>query len=121
LIDWELASIGARWLDVGWLMMLADRASWAEDWRPLCPFTPQQIATRYTAAMAEHGDALPWFQAFAGYRLGAIACLNVHLHRSGRRPDATWEHFAGAIPQLFARGRELLGKQRGGPGGFQND
>jgi aminoglycoside phosphotransferase (APT) family kinase protein len=119
MIDWELASIGARWLDVGWLMMLADRASWSEDWRPLCPLTPEQIATRYALAMAERGDALPWFQAFAGYRLAAIACLNVHLHRSGRRPDATWEHFADVIPQLFGRSRELLREHYGDPGGLQ--
>jgi len=46
--------------------------------------------------------------ALAGYRLGAIACLNVYLHRSGRRPDAVWERFALAIPLLFGRAAALL-------------
>ena len=101
LIDWELASIGSRRIDAGWMMMLADRASWPDDWRPCCPLTPQQIAARYAQAMGEACDDLPWYQAYAGYRLGAISCLNVHLHRSGRRPDETWERFAFAIPLMF--------------------
>jgi aminoglycoside phosphotransferase (APT) family kinase protein len=108
VIDWELASIGSRRLDVGWMMMLADPESWPAAWRPLCPLAPKEIATRYTQAMGEPGDSLPWFQALAGYRLGSISCLNVYLHRSGRRPDATWEHFAAAIPLMFARARALL-------------
>lgn len=116
LIDWELASIGARWLDVGWMMMLADPLSWPADWRPRCPLSSDTIAARYAAAMDEPGAPLRWFQAFAGYRLGAIACLNVHLHRSGRRPDAIWERFAPAIPLLFARAVALLDEVSSGSG-----
>jgi len=104
IIDWELASIGSPLLDVGWLMMLADPRSWQADWRPLCPITPHAIALRYGADPA----AMAWWQALAGYRLGAISCLNVHLHRSGRRPDAVWERFALAIPALFGRAAALL-------------
>ena len=108
LIDWELASIGSRRIDAGWMMMLADRASWPDDWRPLCPMRPDEVAARYADAMGEACHDLPWYQAYAGYRLGAISCLNVHLHRSGRRPDATWEHFAFAIDPMFSRGAALL-------------
>lgn len=104
IIDWELASIGSPLLDVGWLMMLADRSSWQPDWTPVCPLTPPAIAERYGAAPY----AMAWWQALAGYRLGAIACLNVYLHRSGRRPDAVWERFALAIPLMFGRAAALL-------------
>jgi aminoglycoside phosphotransferase (APT) family kinase protein len=104
IIDWELASIGSPLLDVGWLMMLADPLGWPPDWRPVCPLTPQAIAVRYGV---EPG-AMAWWQALAGYRLGAISCLNVHLHRSGRRPDAVWERFALAIPVMFGRAAALL-------------
>ncbi len=108
LIDWELASIGSRRIDAGWMMMLADRESWPADWRPLCPLAPDEVQTLYSAAVAERCEDLPWYQAYAGYRLGAISCLNVHLHRSGRRPDATWERFAVAIPLLFARAAAIV-------------
>ena len=108
LIDWELASIGSRRIDAGWMMMLADRASWPDRWRPVCPMTPATVAARYAQAMAEPCEDLPWYQAYAGYRLGAIACLNVHLHRSGRRPDDTWERFAFAIEPMFARAAAIV-------------
>ena len=108
VIDWELASIGGRLLDVGWLMMLADRQSWHAGWMPLCPLSPDAVAARYEQAMGEPQADLAWYQALAGYRLGAISCLNVHLHRSGRRPDAIWERFALAIPALFARAASIL-------------
>lgn len=114
LIDWELASIGACWLDVGWMMMLADPASWCDQWRPHCPLSPDEIADRYVLGMHEPDstrETLRWFQAFAGYRLGAIACLNLHLHRSGRRHDVIWEHFAQVVPQLFARSLELVAQE----------
>jgi aminoglycoside phosphotransferase (APT) family kinase protein len=104
IIDWELASIGSPLLDVGWLMMLADPLGWPPDWRPLCPLTPRAIALRYGA----QPDAMAWWQALAGYRLGSISCLNVHLHRSGRRPDAVWERFTPAIPMMFGRAAALL-------------
>ena len=104
IIDWELASIGAPLLDVGWLMMLADGTGWPPEWRPLCPLSPAAIALRYGA----EPDAMAWWQALAGYRLGAIGCLNVHLHRSGRRSDPVWERFALAIPMMFARAAALL-------------
>jgi aminoglycoside phosphotransferase (APT) family kinase protein len=108
LIDWELASIGSCRIDAGWMMMLADPASWADEWRPCCPMTPAQVAARYEDAMGERCADLAWYQAYAGYRLGAIACLNVHLHRSGRRPDAVWERFALAIAPMFARATGIL-------------
>ncbi|HEY2559505.1 MAG TPA: phosphotransferase family protein [Caldimonas sp.] len=108
LIDWELASIGSRRIDAGWMMMLADPASWPEGWRPCCPMTPAQVAARYAHAMGEVCDDLSWYQAYAGYRLGAISCLNVHLHRSGRRPDAVWERFALAIAPMFGRAAAIL-------------
>jgi aminoglycoside phosphotransferase (APT) family kinase protein len=103
LIDWELASIGSRRIDAGWMMMLADHASWPDGWRPVCPITPAQVATRYEQAIGESCSDLAWYQAYAGYRLGAISCLNVHLHRSGRRRDDIWERFALAIEPMFAR------------------
>jgi hypothetical protein len=50
---------------------------------------------------------MDWYQALSQYRLGSIACLNVKLHRTGKRRDELWERFAPSIPFLFARGIEL--------------
>lgn len=108
IIDWELSFIGSRRLDTGWMMMFADPDSWVDTWRPICPLTPAEIAARYARQMGEDSAWLFWYQALAGYRLGAIGCLNVYLHRSGKRPDPVWERFALAVPRLFGRAREIL-------------
>ncbi len=108
IIDWELASIGSQLLDLGWLMMLADPASWHPAWTAVSPPTPEAIRALYEQAIGRRFPRVAWYQALAGYRLGAISCLNVRLHRTGRRPDAMWEKFALAVPSMFARAEELL-------------
>lgn len=108
VIDWDLSGIGAQGIDVGWLMMMIDPAAWAEGWRPLAPITRDELLAVYRDAGGTAFDHLEWFQAFAQFRLGAIACLNVKLHRNGRRPDALWERFAPSVSTLFARAQELL-------------
>jgi len=109
IIDWELSSIGSQLLDLGWLMMFADRANWHRDWTPVGPPPePEALRATYETAMGRHFDRVTWYQALAGYRLGAIACLNVRLHRTGRRPDAMWEKFALVVPSMFARAEALL-------------
>jgi aminoglycoside phosphotransferase (APT) family kinase protein len=108
IIDWELASIGSQLLDLGWLMMMADRANWHDEWTPIAPLTPQTVRTIYQEAMGQRFTRVAWYQAFAGFRLAAIACLNVRLHRTGRRPDAIWEKFGLVVPSMFARAAQLL-------------
>jgi aminoglycoside phosphotransferase (APT) family kinase protein len=108
VIDWELASIGAQGLDVGWLMMLADELAWPSTCRPVAPVSRAELIDAYRRAGGPAICNVAWYQALAQFRLGAIACLNVKLHRSGKRPDRFWESMAPAISVLFARGIELL-------------
>jgi aminoglycoside phosphotransferase (APT) family kinase protein len=108
IIDWELASIGAQGLDVGWLMMLADGLAWPPTCRPVAPVSSTALLDAYRHAGGPGLGNIDWYQALAQFRLGAIACLNVRLHRSGKRPDRFWESMAPAISVLFARGIELL-------------
>lgn len=108
IIDWELSSIGSQLLDLGWLMMLADPLSWHPEWKAVSAPAPEAIRARYEAAVGRRFTDVAWYQALAGYRLGAISCLNVRLHRTGRRPDAMWEKFALAVPSMFARAEALL-------------
>jgi aminoglycoside phosphotransferase (APT) family kinase protein len=108
IIDWELASIGAQGLDVGWLMMLADPSAWPPPCRPVAPVTGGELLDAYRGAGGPVLHDIAWYQALAQFRLGAIACLNVKLHRSGKRPDRFWESMAPAISMLFAHGIALL-------------
>jgi aminoglycoside phosphotransferase (APT) family kinase protein len=107
VIDWELASIGAQGLDLGWLLMMSDPQAWHPDWRPVAPITAGELVACYRDAGGPAFLNLAWHQALAHYRLGSIACLNVKLHRTGKRTDPLWERFAPSIASLFARGIEL--------------
>lgn len=112
VIDWELASIGHQTLDLGWIMMLADEANWNDDWKVCAPITPADLREVYEAQLGRKVANVNWYRALAGYRLGAIAGINVHLHRTGRRHDPVWEHFARAAPKLFGRAEELLAERQ---------
>ncbi len=104
IIDWELASIGAQGLDVGWLLMMLDPLAWHPDWRPVAPVTKDDLMQAYRLAGGPANRQLDWYQALAQYRLGSISCLNVKLHRTGKRVDPVWERFAlSNSPPLRAR------------------
>jgi aminoglycoside phosphotransferase (APT) family kinase protein len=107
LIDWELASIGAQGLDLGWMLMMIDALAWHPGWRPVAPVSAPDLIERYREAGGPAFRNMEWYQALSQYRLGSIACLNVKLHRTGKRRDELWERFAPSIPFLFARGIEL--------------
>jgi len=104
LIDWELSSIGAQGADVGWLLMMADTEAWDPAFWPVAPVSCNGLRNAYEAAGGPALTNLNWYQALAHYRLGSIACLNVKLHRTGKRVDPLWERFAPSIAPLFARG-----------------
>jgi len=108
VIDWEISGIGDVLLDVGWLMMAADQHNWVEGWRSICPPPVEEGRDIYEARMGRRFAAIPWYQAFAGYRLGSIGCLNVKLHRKGQRHDPIWESIGLCLSSMFDRAREIL-------------
>lgn len=110
VIDWDLASVGPALLDIGWLMMFADGEYWGPSWTTACPVAVAALSERFCRDTGASAADVGWFHAFAGYRFGAIACLNVRLHRTGRRVDPVWERFATDIPTVFARARSLVGE-----------
>lgn len=109
VVDWEIASIGPPLLDVGWLMMMYDPSCWGPTrraWMTWGP-SPAEIADGYQAAVGRPLADLTWYQALACWRFAAITALNVHLHRSGKRPDATWDLIGEGFDALVERGHAL--------------
>ena len=47
LIDWELASIGAQGLDLGWMLMMIDALAWHPDWRPVASISAADLIGSY--------------------------------------------------------------------------
>lgn len=110
LLDWEISGIGAHLLDLGWLLMMNDPESWF-DGAPLVIVPPfEELVDRYTVAVGRVVtlDEVAWFRALSGYRFGVISCLNVMLHRTGKRPDEEWERIAPSVPALFGRAADLI-------------
>jgi aminoglycoside phosphotransferase (APT) family kinase protein len=116
VIDWELSSVGATLLDLGWICFFSDPGSWVTaggagpDVRGAL-MNADEIVDAYAEA-AGFPVAIPevrWFRAFAGYRFGVITCFNLMLHRRGKRPDPLWEDTALSAPRMFEHGLELLG------------
>lgn len=110
IVDWEISGLGAHLLDVGWLFMMNDPESWfdGEGLAVVPPF--EELVDRYSAAVGRVVtlDEVAWYRALSGYRFGVISCLNVMLHRTGKRPDEEWERIALSVPALFGRAAELL-------------
>ncbi len=113
LIDWDLAAVGAVMIDLGWLLMMADRSAWADDWQPRGAPPASALINAYEAAGGEASDDLAWYQALACYRMGVITGMNVKLHREGRRHDPIWEKFASSATTLLGRGLALADKEAG--------
>ena len=108
VIDWELACIGPQNLDVGWLLMMADKQCWHSGWSPRINLSREEVLAIYEAARGRKVKDADWFQALACFRMMAIACLNIKLHRNGRRHDPIWEKFAISVTPLLDRGFSLL-------------
>lgn len=107
LIDWDLAAIGPIGMDVGWLLMVADRAGWVDAWRPVGAPCRADILAAYHAAGGDAPVEIDWYQAFSHLRMAAITGLNLKLHRNGKRHDPIWERFALSVPTMLARGLAL--------------
>ena len=109
LLDWELSGIGAQYYDLGWLVMIGDRAGWHPQWGPHNPLDPEDLIAEYVRLTGRDCAGLAWYRALAGYRMAVVTGLFTRLHREGRRPDAAWENMALALPAMYGRAKQLLG------------
>lgn len=109
-VDWENTVWGPRLVDIGWVCMMYDPASWGPRRQPTLVHTPtpERLAERYGARHPEAIEQLDWFRAHGGYRLACLTAHYLRLHRTGRRPDPIWEVFGDAFDALVGRAHQLL-------------
>lgn len=107
VLDWEGAHRGDGRVDIGWIAMMYDRASWHPAQRPDIAAAPEpaELVAAYGAPPAD----VAWFRALAGLRLTALTAHYLRMHRSGQRPDATWERFGVSVPYMAERALAVLG------------
>jgi aminoglycoside phosphotransferase (APT) family kinase protein len=107
LLDWEISGIGAHRMDIGWFLMMNDPQSWDPSANRGGPDLAD-LAARYEERCGVAVPDINWYRALSGYRFGVITCLNVMLHRTGKRPDPAWDVIAPSVYFLFGRARDLL-------------
>ena len=107
VLDWEGAHRGDARVDIGWIAMMYDRASWHPDQRPdiAAAPEPEELVAAYGTPQAD----VAWFRALAAMRLAALTAHYLRMHRSGQRHDATWESFGVSVPYMLDRAVALLG------------
>lgn len=110
VIDWELSGLGAQLLDLGWLLMVSDTSIWTPGWMPLNPLPLDRVRALYAAERGQACEHVDWFHALANYRLASIACLNVKLHRTGKRHDPIWEHNGRSVLPMYERAQALVAR-----------
>jgi aminoglycoside phosphotransferase (APT) family kinase protein len=119
VLDWELATLGDTLADIGWLLTYWTEAG--ETGRPpadapsAAPNFPSrdEVAARYAAATGRDLSDLPFYVAFARWRLACIAEGVVARYQAGAmgEDDADVEGMAASvIDNLQAAHAELAGR-----------
>ena len=86
VLDWELAHLGERTEDLGWLCVRAWRFERPD--RPAAGLaTREQLMAAYErhAGVAVDGDALAWWELLGTLRWGVICVMQAFSHLSGAR------------------------------------
>ncbi|MER5671062.1 phosphotransferase family protein [Pseudonocardia alni] len=106
VLDWEIAALGHPLTDVGCLAVASLRRHYSPDPNPTgdIDIALAELAELYDAA----ASAVAWHTAAACLKYTAIIGYNLHLHRSGRRPDPIYESLQTTMHRLLDDGARLL-------------
>lgn len=112
VLDWESAHLGPAPIDAGYLAMMYDPASWDPGLRTdlVDDDRPGRILARYESTSGRPLDHPGWYRALAGLRLGTLTAYFLRLHRTGRRPDETWETIGPSAAYMLGRAGELASR-----------
>jgi aminoglycoside phosphotransferase (APT) family kinase protein len=113
VIDWEMSTLGDPLTDVGALLMYWDMMLRGEGMFGAVPdgaVFPRAdvLVDAYLAAGGAAVDRLPWYLAFAGFKLAVIA-EGIHFrYQAGQTLGEGFAAFGDAVPLLVARGHQIL-------------
>ncbi|HET6538817.1 MAG TPA: phosphotransferase family protein [Sphingopyxis sp.] len=108
VVDWEVAHLGATEHDLAWFLMMNDKDAWHPVELRGVGVDLTRIVANYEATLGDSVPNLHWFSALSCYRIAAIACYNIRLHRTGRRLDDAWERASQSVPVLLRRAFDHL-------------
>ncbi len=114
VLDWEMATLGDQLTDLGLMLMY-----WEQMINPLgssmfgrepaagLPSTAA-LRNRYAERSGADLDDLPWYEAFAHFKLAVIAEGIHYRYVKGQTLGDGFEQFGPMVPQIVARGLALM-------------
>ena len=114
VLDWEMATLGDQLTDLGLMLMY-----WEQMTNPLEasmfgrePVSglppPAALRARYAERAGADLDDLPWYEAFAHFKLAVIAEGIHYRFVAGQTLGAGFEQFGPMVPQIVARGLSMM-------------
>jgi aminoglycoside phosphotransferase (APT) family kinase protein len=111
VVDWEMATLGDPLSDVGLLRLYWDGFADLPD-RPISSdagFPPSsELLARYAADSGLDLSPLPWYEAFACFKLAVISEGIYFRHRQGKTVGEGFAAIGDMVEPLVARGLDTL-------------
>ncbi|WP_184840633.1 phosphotransferase family protein [Allocatelliglobosispora scoriae] len=115
VLDWEMATLGDQLTDVGLLLLywqiMLDGGFRGDGGGAGFP-DGKVLAARYAERTSTPIDRLPWYVAFACFKLAVIAEGIHYRYVAGQTVGAGFETFGPLVPQLVQRGHAMLATTR---------
>ena len=116
VVDWEMSTLGDPLTDVGALLMYWDMMLRGEGMFGAAPAgaefpSSDVLIDAYSAGMGRGGaavDRLPWYLAFANFKLAVIAEGIFYRYQAGQTVGEGFAAFGDAVHVLVARGHQIL-------------
>lgn len=115
IFDWDMATLGDPLVELGTLLGYWPRGDAGGAGSPTIALDmsafPQrsELVERYAAGTGFDLSDLPWFEAFALWKLAVVLQQLFRRFETGQSEDPRYARFADAIPQLLEETRVVLG------------
>lgn len=110
VLDWEMSTLGDPLTDLAILRLYSDAdgpASAPELGEPTLPDVPA-LLRRYADQTGLDLEPLPWYRAFANFKLAVILEGIHYRYQQGKTVGAGFEHIGERVPTLVTGGHAVL-------------
>jgi aminoglycoside phosphotransferase (APT) family kinase protein len=113
VVDWEMSTLGDPLTDVGallmyWEMMTQGAGMFGEVPAGARFPAADVLVGAYLAAGGADAERLPWYLAFANFKLAVIAEGIFYRYQAGQTLGEGFAALGDAVPVLVARGHQIL-------------
>lgn len=108
IIDWEIWSVTDPRVDLGWFLLSCEHEDFPGVGTEAPGMPPLGTLVGAYEEVAGPVPDVPWFLAFARFKMAAIMAHNLRRHREGRHHDPFQERLPPTIASMVRRGLSAL-------------